>query len=89
VVVAVYAMDMEALWRSVVDNKYDSLRGGWLSKEVAGSYGVGVWKCIRRVWEGFSEFVRYEVGDGSVVQFWHDLWSLLSLGCIPKAKARR
>jgi hypothetical protein len=54
VVVAVYAMDMEALWRSVVDNKYDSLRGGWLSKEVAGSYGVGVWKCIRRVCEVFS-----------------------------------
>jgi hypothetical protein len=32
---------------------------------VAGPYGVGVLKCIRRGWEGFSKFVRYEVGDGS------------------------
>jgi hypothetical protein len=30
---------------------------------------VGVWKCIRREWEGFSKHVRYEVGDGSKVQF--------------------
>jgi hypothetical protein len=58
--------------RSVVDNKYDSLRGGRFSKEVAGPYGVGVWKCIRRGWEGFSKFVRYEEGDGSTVRFWHD-----------------
>jgi len=33
---------------------------------------VGVWKCIRRGWEGFSKFVRYEEGDGSTVRFWHD-----------------
>jgi hypothetical protein len=25
---------------------------------------LGVWKCIRRGWEVFSKFVRYEVGDG-------------------------
>jgi hypothetical protein len=24
------------------------MRGGWCSKEVGGSFGVGVWKCIRR-----------------------------------------
>jgi hypothetical protein len=30
-----YAMDIEALWRLVIENKYDSTRGGWCSKEVA------------------------------------------------------
>jgi hypothetical protein len=25
-------------------------------------------------WEVFSRFVIYEVGDGSKVRFWHDLW---------------
>jgi hypothetical protein len=25
-------------------------------------------------WEVFSSFVRYEVGDGSKIRFWHDLW---------------
>jgi hypothetical protein len=32
-----------------------------------------MWKCIGRGWEGFFQFVRHEVGDGSTVQFWHDL----------------
>jgi hypothetical protein len=57
-----------------VDVKYDSMRGGWCSKEVGGSYGVGVWKCIRKGWAGFANHVRYEVGDGSKVLFWHDVW---------------
>jgi hypothetical protein len=30
------------------ENKHDSLGGGWCSKEVAGPFGVGVWKCIKR-----------------------------------------
>jgi hypothetical protein len=37
-----YATEREALWRSVVDIKYDSLRGGWCSKEVGGPM---VWEC--------------------------------------------
>jgi hypothetical protein len=57
-----------------VDVKYESLSGGWCSKEVGGSYGVGVWKCIRRRWADFANHVRYEVGDGSKVLFWHDVW---------------
>jgi hypothetical protein len=35
---------------------------------------VGAWKCLRRGWQGFSKFVRCEVGDGSKVRFWHDVW---------------
>jgi len=57
-----YATEKEALWRSVVDTKYDSLGRGWCSKEVVGPYGVRVWKSIRREWEGFSN-VKYEVRD--------------------------
>jgi hypothetical protein len=29
-----------------------------------GSYGVSVWKYIRRGWDTFSKFVRVEEGDG-------------------------
>jgi hypothetical protein len=25
-------------------------------------------------WETFSKFVRYGVGDGPKVNFWHDVW---------------
>lgn len=38
-----------------------------------GPYGVGVWKSIRRKRAGFSKIVRYEMGGGSKVRFWHDL----------------
>jgi hypothetical protein len=69
-----FAMENDALWRKVVDIKYGSMRGGWYSKEVGGPFGVGVWKCIRRGWAGFAHHVRYEVGDGSKVLFWHDMW---------------
>jgi hypothetical protein len=59
----------EALWRLVIDVKFESLRGGWCSKEVLGTFGVGVWKHIRRGWDKFYNFVRFEVGVGSHVSF--------------------
>jgi len=41
-----FAKEREALWRLVIEVKYGSLRGGWCSAEVVGSYGVSVWKYI-------------------------------------------
>jgi hypothetical protein len=41
-------LQREALWRLVIATKYVSMRGGWSSKEVLGTYGVDVWKHIRR-----------------------------------------
>jgi len=49
----------------VIDAKFESLMGGWCLKKVSGSFGVGVWKHIRRGWEKFRNFVRFEVGNGS------------------------
>ena len=33
-----------------------------------------MWKHIRRGWDTFSKGVRFEVGIGSKVRFWHDVW---------------
>jgi len=43
-----FSQERDALWRSVIDVKYGSVRGGWCSLPVTGPYGVGVWKFIRR-----------------------------------------
>jgi len=67
-------LERDALWRKVVDSKYGSMGGGWCSKEVGGSFGFGVWKSIRRGWDAFAAHVRYEIGNGSKVLFWHDVW---------------
>jgi hypothetical protein len=69
-----YGREREALWRLVIDAKFQSIEGGWCSKEVLGSFGVGVWKHIRRGWEDFRNFVRFEVGSGANISFWHDRW---------------
>jgi hypothetical protein len=42
--------------------KYGSMAGGWCTNQVMGTYGVGVWKHIRRGWECFSKFIKFEVG---------------------------
>jgi hypothetical protein len=36
-----FALEKDAHWRKVVAIKYGSMRGGWCSKEVGGSFGVG------------------------------------------------
>jgi hypothetical protein len=33
-----------------------------------------LWKNIRKGWETFSSFIRFEVGDGVRTKIWHDLW---------------
>jgi hypothetical protein len=58
----------------VVEAKYESLWGGWCSKEVKGSYGLCLWKSIRKEWETFSNYLYMQVGDGVRIRFWQDRW---------------
>jgi hypothetical protein len=69
-----FSQERDALWRSVIEVKYGSVRGGWSSLPVTGSYGVSVWKFIRRGWDTVAKYLRFEVGEGSHIRFWHDLW---------------
>jgi hypothetical protein len=70
-----YATERKLLWRRlVIAAEYESTRGGWSSKEVLGTYGVGVQKHTRRGWDKFSNFVHFEMGVGSKVSFRHDIW---------------
>ena len=39
-----------------------------------GSYGVGLWKVIRRAWEALGNNLVYSVGNGRRVRFWKDNW---------------
>jgi hypothetical protein len=59
-----FVQEHKALCWSVINVKYGSVRGGWCSLPAAGSYGVSVWKYIRRGWDTFAKYVRLEVGDG-------------------------
>jgi hypothetical protein len=63
-----YDMKRKALWRLVVETKYDSFRGGWCSREVVGLFEVGVWKYIRRGENCFQDLLHTR-RDGSKVRF--------------------
>ena len=69
-----YGMERAALWRQVIKVKYGCEWGGWCTRPVNGPYGVGLWKYISRGWPSFSHLILYDIGDGSRVKFWHDLW---------------
>jgi hypothetical protein len=69
-----FSQERDAFWRLVIEVKYGSVRGGWSSLPATGSYGVSVWKFIRRGWDNLAKYLRFEVGEGSHISFWHDLW---------------
>jgi hypothetical protein len=69
-----FGVERDALWRQVIMEKYGSMEGGWMSKSPTGPYGVGLWKHIRRGWSIFARFLSFEVGDGSRIRFWDDVW---------------
>lgn len=33
-----------------------------------------MWKNIWRGWGKFYAQVRFDMGDGSIIRFWHDVW---------------
>ncbi|XP_075665690.1 uncharacterized protein LOC142635420 [Castanea sativa] len=69
-----YGEENDALWRRVIGAKYGNDWGGWFTKSVSWAYGVCLWKSIRSGWLNFSKFLRYDVGDGTRVTFWVDVW---------------
>ena len=69
-----YGLKSDALWRRVIGAKYGNEWGGWCTKSVSGAYGVCLWKFIRSGWVNFSKYIQYDVGDGTRVKFWDDVW---------------
>jgi hypothetical protein len=69
-----FAHEEGAWWRSVLVAKYGSDWGGWRSGVISGSHGVGLWKYICLGWQNFRRFFKYDVGEGSKIRFWDDVW---------------
>ena len=61
-------METDAIWRRVIEAMYGN--EWWLvQKTVSSTYGVSLWKIIRSGWLNFSKLLRYDVGDGTRVNF--------------------
>ena len=69
-----YAREKEAWWVEVIRRKYGEEEGGWFSRSPRESYGVGMWKSLRRWSVLVSNHLSFVVGDGMRIKFWKDSW---------------
>ena len=69
-----FAVKRKSFWKQVIINKFGLEEGRWCSRVARGGYGVGVWKAIRKEWEGIHCRSRFIVGNERKVKFWKDLW---------------
>jgi hypothetical protein len=60
-----FGIERDAWRRVVVDSKFGSLWVGWCSLEPIDTFGVGLWKNIRKGWETLVLLdLRWGVGLG-------------------------
>jgi hypothetical protein len=69
-----FGVERLSFWREIIGAKYGVIEGGWCSVDGRGSYGVSLWRYIRRGWSDFRDNVNYEVGYGNNIRFWDDRW---------------
>jgi hypothetical protein len=69
-----YGIKRDTWWRVAVNSKYGNLWNGWCSLKPVGAFGVGLWKNIKKGWESFTGYTRFDVGDGTRTSFRHELW---------------
>ena len=69
-----YVKEKEAWWVEVIRRKYGEDEGGWSSRFTWESYGVGLWKSLRRWSVLVSNHLSFVVGDGKRMKFWEDSW---------------
>ena len=61
-------------WRTVISLKYGTEAGGWFTCAPRGNYGVGRWKVISKEILQLKHDILFELGDGSRIKFWEDVW---------------
>ena len=69
-----FPLERRSFWRKVIVGKFGEKEGGWTTREVRESYGMGLWKDIRKGWEEFSLRTRIHIGNGRSTRFWWDIW---------------
>ena len=69
-----FGAEVEGLWKSIIKIKYGAEEGGWFTKVVRGSFGVGLWKEIYKESFSIKQHNNLILGDGSIIKFWENVW---------------
>ena len=67
-------VERESFWRKVTVGKFGEVEGGWTTREVRDSYGLGLWKDIKKGWEEFLLRTNFRIGNDRHTRFWWDIW---------------
>ena len=69
-----YPREGSALWHQVILSIYGSHSNDWDVNNIIRCSHRCPWKAIAQVFQEFSEFTRFVVGDGDRIRLWEDLW---------------
>ncbi|RVW35166.1 putative ribonuclease H protein [Vitis vinifera] len=69
-----YPREGSALWHQVILSIYGSHSNGWDVNNIVRWSHRCPWKAIALVYQEFSKFTRFVVGNGDRIWFWDDLW---------------
>ena len=69
-----YPKEGSALWHKVILSIYGSHSNGWDANTIVRWLHRCPWKAIAQVFQEFSKFTLFVVGDGERIQFWEDFW---------------
>ena len=69
-----YPREGLALWHQVILSIYGSHSNGWDANTLVRWSHRCPWKVIAQVFQEFSLFTRFVVGNGERIRFWEDLW---------------
>ena len=61
-------------WKNLIKLKYGLEEGGWFSAEPKGSFGVSLWKDIRREALQLKKDYKLILSEGDRIRFWEDIW---------------
>ncbi|RVW51835.1 putative ribonuclease H protein [Vitis vinifera] len=69
-----YLRESTALWHQVILSIYGTHSNGWDANTLVRWSHCCPWKAIAQVFQDFSKYTRFVVGDGERIRFWEDLW---------------
>ncbi|RVW59655.1 putative ribonuclease H protein [Vitis vinifera] len=69
-----YPRESTALWHQVILSIYETHSNGWDANTLVRWSHRCPWKAIAQVFQDFSKYTRFVVGDGERIRFWEDLW---------------
>lgn len=74
-------MERGALWRKVINSKYQLEGTGWIPKMELNRKVSSIWRDIMQIQvrqsqmvDAYKVNVRLKVGDGKSILFWKDMW---------------